>query len=898
MRAGSRVLAAGLALIAFASSGVSMVAAQESEGGITDAQAATLQRVATCLRTTDHLLVSFVIDESTSLTETDPENKRVDAALLALDNFTDLATTEIAGRTPTIEAHVAGFAHAFTPYAGWGDLADANAQDEIRSALEDFADREEGLATDIPTALNEARQVIADRAAELSGGEPCKVLLLFTDGRYELPFFEDSDENNLVYAPDVDPSTDGAQREAERLGREFVCSPNGVAEQLRDDGVVTLTAALATTIAPRDEQFLEALSTGRAGTVRCPGDANPRFGAYLPAEDVDELVPVFNGIVEAVGGGTIGGPESVEGVCVGEPCDAGRHEFELSPALAGFGALLEVREAGISVLVEGPDGTDETADIEPDVDGDTELAGSDLEWEWIDEDTVRLTGELPADARDEWAGDWALTFLADREPATATPPRATLTYFTGLLPQIVGEPELVRGEISTVVIDIVDVSGEVVDPADLGADVTLDATITDPATGASEPAQVTGSGGSYEVQVESVGTGSTVALEASVNTTLQNGRVLAPQSDVFDLPVRAAALFPLLSPARLQLESVRGTGETTAELTITGGADAGGCVWFETPVDVRSAPVSAISAQFVPSSTSNRCLDVEAGKSRTVVVRFKNSESGEGVVRGTITATLLSRETREEESFEIPFSFDLAPPINEAERFGLFLAILLPGVLAPIAFLALSNRRLARFRSTTGVQVARVPVLVERTLTQILRVFADGGATGETALRLRGNEVDPIVLRPDDFTPMGKQKGTHVDAADLTFVARAPSNPFGEVGATVEAHDGLVAARVVGDSRSDESHLPLALPGTWAVALPSDGTPVTGNGLDATLPGGDERQWIRVDLVAFVADGSLGSQLTALRGDLGARLSDVANVLADRVEGIDRTGSGRFRDWA
>jgi hypothetical protein len=106
-----------------------------------------------------------------------------------------------------------------------------------------------------------------------------------------------------------------------------------------------------------------------------------------------------------------------------------------------------------------------------------------------------------------------------------------------------------------------------------------------------------------------------------------------------------------------------------------------------------------------------------------------------------------------------------------------------------------------------------------------------------------------------------------------------------------------VAARVVGDTRSDESHLPLALPGTWAVALPSDGTPITGNGLDPSLPGGDARQWIRVDLVAFVAEGSLGSQLTALRGDLGSRLSDAANILADRVEGIDRTGGGRSSDW-
>lgn len=707
-----------------------------------------LTEVATCLRTSRHLLVAFVIDESNSLQQTDPDDRRVAAARIALDSLADLAAAEVAGAPPTVEVFVGAFALDFEEVSGWADVSDPAELERLEAAIDELADRDQKLNTDIPTALAGARDVLAERAARVPGADPCRMMLFFTDGRYDLVAGASFPGGApRAYAPDVDLSRPGTAARVERLGRAFVCDPDGVADQLRADGVVIVTAALTTESGA--DPFLTAITTGEADGFRCGSDTRPEYGSYTPVDDVTALIATFNELVERIAGGTV---------------ETTPEAFELEPPLSRVGLLVETGDPSVVVAVDAPDGSTEI--LEPGVDGSARLAGTEITWTWAAPEQVSIDVTLPADTTDQWRGEWAVT---RRGPTgVELPSGLTLTAFTAWQPALVGDPELVRGEEGTVEVQLVDAAGEAVDPATVGARATVTATLGDPATGEQSRASVVDlRGGRYRVVV--------------------------------------------------------------------------------TPAEEGSAPLS-VAAEL--ETASGRVLD-------PVVVEL---------------------------------AVDVTAPVNEAVRIGLFLAILLPGILLPIAVLALVNRRLARYSATSTVRAVRVPLLVERTLTQILRVFADGDSAGDTVLRLRAGGVDPHVLDPNEFAPIAVRRGPTVRALGLEFHAHPPRNPFGEASASVRGLRGEpLRARVAGDPRADEHDLPLALPGTWVVVAPGDGGPisVTASEVGVDLPGGDQRQWVRVDVVVFVA-GTSPSELRPLIADLGDRLGATANAVADEVEGLDR----------
>jgi hypothetical protein len=853
-----------------------------------------LETVATCLRGSRHLLVAFVVDESDSLGRTDPDFARVDAALLAFDGLVDITGVDIAGETPTVEAFVGGFARDFTVVADWGDLARPNQRQRVRDAIASFRERRLGIDTDIPTALASARRAIAERA-EAVATDPCKVILFFTDGDYALSggdFWGESEPRE--YAPDLDLTDPANTALALERGEEYVCDPRGVADDMRNDGIVLLNVALVLEIGGAGQHLLERIATGESSDgLTCGTDASPEYGSYTAVDDVRQLVATFDDLVSRVAGGSVVTGDTGT-ICVGAPCPEGATLLRLEPPLSRVRILVDTGDPQVGVEIAAPGGASQRLTSAAG-NGSAELAGAAVTWTWPGDQQVQVEIALPAGAADEWTGEWTHTLVADQEVPGASPGEPQASYFTPWLPSIAGDTELVRGQEGEVAVDIVDGDGELVDPESIPGTVTVTATATDPISGERFETVVQRDGaGRYRVRTTPGGESSTVDIAVTLTIETTGGIELNPATEQ-SVSVRAPSLFPALRPSELRLDSVRGTGRTSATIEIAAGADSDACVWFAPEPDVTAVPVGTVSATFEPAALDREsCITVSAGETASVRVTFANTESGEGVVRGTILATLSAAAAEGTEPLAVPFSFDLAPPINEAERVGLFLAILLPGVLAPILVLALVNRRQARFRATSGVRAARVTLLVERTVTRLLRVFAQGDETGVTMWRLRPGAVDTNLLDAEDFEPLDVAAGHTVRVHGLEFQAHAPRNPFGDATATVEGLRGeVLRARVAGDPWASEDQLPLALPGVWVVVAPGHGgaLEVTPAELGVDLPGGDERTWICVDLVAFVATGAGARDLAALVADLGERLGAAANAVADEVDGLDPTAA-------
>ena len=157
--------------------------------------------------------------------------------------------------------------------------------------------------------------------------------MLFTDGGYDIAVREsEADQERLgiekPYAPGVELTTQENVEEAERLGRQELCEPGKLADQIRSDDITLLTVALSGDVARRTQVPLAAATTGIAddypcGTQPAEGQATRPEGAYLPAEDIDVLVSQFNGVgARLAGGNLVPGDDQVE-ICGDDACPAG-----------------------------------------------------------------------------------------------------------------------------------------------------------------------------------------------------------------------------------------------------------------------------------------------------------------------------------------------------------------------------------------------------------------------------------------------------------------------------------------------------------------------------------------------------------------------------------------------
>jgi hypothetical protein len=872
-------LVASVVLVAVALTLLSPPSPARADGGHP-----ALEGLAGCVRDTGYLMVLLLIDESGSLKATDPDGQRVTAARTALQTLATLGSLSVVGTRPQVEVALAGFSTDFNTLADWTKLDDTSLPGLVEATAA-FSDRDSGVDTDFASALIGARDALARRSAAISADASdgaCKALLLFTDGAYSIEerTTDARRQAGLVksYALDLPLDLPGNAARVMDRGRTLLCEREGLADQLRADGVVTITIALSTQIPPADQEFLERLATGASGDARCGTRGGVAAGAYLLAPDLSGLLVGFDRVASEIGGGLLASGGRPLPVCQAAACPEGRREFEVDRTLRAFHVLADLGAPGILLELRSPTGGG-LLELHAGSQVAGRLGTAEITSTPLSEKALAVDAVLPA-GTDDWAGTWSATFVdpTGRHPTAVA--NSQITLYGGLSPELRGTPELRIGEATTFEMRIVDSEGS---PATIrdGEQVELEASIGRPGAEANQPLHLLGPSrqGVYQATYTPDDTlaSSSVTLRLDLRVRTRAGTALPTMSRTFAIPVRPPASYPRLEPATLRLSSVTGKGTARGFLTVHGGS-GGGCVWLEAlPFTAYPREAGTLSLKLAPDARSQpSCLPVEAGQERTIEVLVSPKAIAAGTATGSLRAHLSTEIDNRVMTSEIPLSFDLARPVNEATRWTLLLVLLVMGLLLPPTTLWLAHRLQARFEPPNLLRATRIPIRVRA--DRIERGTPDdSGHSIQLALRLTA----------DDFTTLSQpdRRVRRFEWGGLHFRTRVPfwptRFPFGEATATgqhVVGSGGLLRHRGEAAGR-----LPLALADSWLFVLGE----MTGRATDADeRKRGVDREPVEVHgyLVAFHPLGPFDTHARRLVDVLERDLPAAARRLAGWVE--------------
>lgn len=814
-----------------------------------------------CVQGSRQLLVLVLIDESASLKQTDPDNRRVDAARGALDSLIALSSSE-GGASPKVDVSLAAFSNEFRTVQDWTAVGTDTAAG-LNESLDEFAAFNTGKDTDFVNALAAGREALADQAAVITSGggaAPCRAIMLFTDGGYDLGVrANEADQEEFgttkPYAPGIELTNEEAVKEAEALGRKALCDPGELADRIRADDITLLTVALSGDVARRAQLPLAAATAGKAddytcGTPPAEGESTRPQGAYLPAEDIDVLITQFNGVGTRLAGGNLVPGDDRVAICGDDPCDEGTRTFALDGSLRRAQIIALPPAAGASVTIEAPDGT--TAEVSKagtSTIGDVELQTRTVAGRGFAIDLVR-----PTDGS-SWTGDWKVAITdPDQEGDEAT---LQVYVFSDIGVAFKGTPLLERGASTS--FEVVLELPEDVKASDVIESSEASVRLRNPVTGRVDDVPLEGKpGGPFtgEFATPDTLTSNVVEATAEVRITTTGDAVLVSQSAPEDVMVRRPAGSIQFAPGSLQMPSLTGEGSTTSDMVIVGG-DGPGCVWFGTSAVPEppegSGPIAVTLADGAPLPGEDDCIKVEKDGSVTLSIEATPADRASGTVAGTIEVFEKVDGREQASTTEVPFRFDMARGVDQARRLLLSVLLLVGGLGLPLLALVLLNALSARFQDLDAVRGTALPVLVQ----------------GKQVSRFDGAYPKALSLRPSDF-------GSLATAGDIRrftfggveFRARASRNPFGATIAMAAPEGGAQKLKGREGSRVE---LDPSLVGSWIFLLDSDKTRAAANGDVHGL------------LIAFVAEGDVATQATRMLPDINDRLPNTAGRLAGLV---------------
>lgn len=656
-----------------------------------------------CLASNDQLLVLYLVDESASLRDTDPQDQRVAAVESTLALLARLP--EAAGTDLEIAVSIATFGEVYTTRADWDTLTPQTLS-TFQTAARTLAEQDTAIDTDYYVGLEGANQAIAQESAartQAAQPAPCKLVLWFTDGEYSI------DERGTI----TKPYGTGTAAELERLGMELVCQPGGVSDDLRRSQVHLNAIALTTDLAAADQSAVQAIALGSAGGQTCgtvPIPPTWASGAYTPVENADSLlVDIAQGLICARGSCTEAGAPRDLRVCPGEACPAGTGEFPVDPGVVGFDVLAVAEEPGFGLTLRGPGDTGSLSLTNDEDARDQQHSGATVSAVWMSGASVLVTGVV---ADSQAVGTWRAS-LVDPEGGTRPPASMHVYVFGGLEPSIPEVPTLQAGETTDVTVQVVGPDGA---PADLSVfrDTSVTGELVDPVTGGRTSMEFAADGAStYTASLETPPDleSSTARLVVAVDAVTSSGLSLEPVSRTVPVDVRPPLVYPQVSPAALAMTPVEGIEASTGSIELTSGQASGGCVWVAEAA-FPDAPQSAgvIDVSTSPLSSQQDCVRVEAGESAQIDVSALPSGEANGSAQGSVSLRLASDAESDVRTLVVPASFEMAKPLSAATAGLTALLLMLLAALVPLFVMWLLNFLSRGYSGLSTIQYARVEV--------------------------------------------------------------------------------------------------------------------------------------------------------------------------------------------
>ena len=822
-----------------------------------------LEQIATCLRSNPNLVALLVVDESGSLADTDPDNRRADI----LADFV-LSLSSLAGQqTPTGPRNVKFAANTFSigsePLIPWTTLTPDNATQISSQLREEIPALNQGQGTDYEAAIKGARGSIAEGVAELDAQvPPCKLVVWFTDGVLSVG----------------DAATNAAS--AERL-----CAANGPINSLRKEEIHLISVLLfdRATLEQFDEPsqdtlragigLLQATAEGTGGSGRfetscgqVPIPADYARGAFFEG-NLDALAGQFAQAVALGSGGTL-----VSGI-KGSPV-----AFEIEP---GFTSFWVTALAPGGFTLDSPAG-DQLTGTPGSSSGSVAGAQADVTWSG---DT--FTAKIPLTPAG--VGQWTLT-------RTGMSDAAGVYLFSDY--RIAVDPvELVAGEEATITGSVTTAEGG---PADLSSFTVANLAVTQIIDGRQVdpvPFTLDRATGTFSGAFTPETTSTEVRFDLTLDLTTQGGLDLAPLTTSFVQQVKLPGAYPQVTPSLLDLASLQNRGDTTrGTIQVQGSPDGDTQVCVVGITTESDLPDAQVGLTVVPSG---ECISVTQGGTASVDV---SALLGSGVADGgqvsgyvdllvTNAATEELPETRER-PVQVPFTVQVVP-VGPVLWVPFVLTAI--GVLLPLLFLWFVNWRAARLR-LDGIMMARIPVEIPL-------------ETGGVPRRRDGKSGSLLTYEDLAFTPApARAKSWRPGPENLR--ARTPLNPFGSVKAQVSAP----ASHAVVSNQPPNSTKSGAVAGLGLCPSMTAYVLVPREGLNATNPGDtveaelvaflipinlqQDAQHLSTDITSFGAWGELLSEIKAQGVGASPLEHSLESTLSD-TSGTKSTGDSRdrFDQW-
>ncbi|MGN2638650.1 vWA domain-containing protein [Nocardia takedensis] len=762
----------------------------------------------------------LLMDESGSLTGSDPNAERVPAAQRLLQELTEWTANALI----RLDVAVAGFGDEFTTHHDWVTL-DRNSLPRLNAAVEGARERTRAGATDYGVALREGHRSLLDHRGD-NNPVACRAIAWFTDGA-------------LDFSNPADPVARAERIETTKTG---ICRAGGTADLIRTTGIRTFAIGLAGGAQRPDFGLLEAIATGGGPGSSCGEVRSPRPGEFYPATDIGELLAQFAKIVPP-----ITRLDSSQPACPGDIRADCEHRFVLDNSIRGVkvDAQASAGSANLTPTLLAPDGS--RASIERTGSGSITVGGVAVAYTWTAEQKLSFTMTRAEGA--QWRGAWAFAFVDTRPDGNLALTTSRITIYGDLVPSWTekNERKLHAEERTRLRFGIADREGRAVASADIEGSARLSVALIDSAGVTHELAAELDKNAiarPVEVDLAEVGPGAaTLRLSLAITTAPSGdlpGTALTPEP--LDIPVTIAPPVDVPEPSAVDFGVHEKAGEFTATVPVSGN----GCVWVSAGATFKAWPAEIGAHDLIADAPTgpDGCVPRTAARSIPVTLRVENIANGS--VSGVIPVTVARAENLAAAvTVEVPFRAELRKPRETGTYWTTLTLTLLLGPGIPLLLLYAAKWLGTRIPAQS-LKAGRFPVQV----------------IGSTLYR----DGAPFALRSDDLVDSVAELHRPARRVDLdggiTLRTRTGWSPLG-LGHVVATAPGAVGASDA-DRPTDgagNARLPLYLHSSWFVLHD---------------PNGPADQAVLVLLVSSEASGPQRQALADKARDLGAaRITDL-----------------------
>ena len=640
-----------------------------AHGSLTSSEE-TESLIRNCVSQSGHLAAMFLIDESSSLRESDPSNLRVaalKAAVAALTFNIDQKTTS--GENYKIEVAFAGFGKSYVKESSWFELSE-NQDEKLNQIINSFEKRNTQGGTNYLEGLINAQDVLNKKAIDDPG--VCKVLVWLSDGK----LYINGEENS----------------ETQQAEKDLCSTADGVADQLRSQKVFLVGFGLSGIGADSDVDF--SLMQGITDGSNDCGD-RPGYGIFEKVQSADGLIAsLFNNLSPF--------PTKPEPPlpCRSDPSNPECREvvFQTRPPLDRIKFLMSTSEGIESVEVIEPSGNstqiiDETGLVAT----SSEVVLTEPLYDFASIVSINF------EAASEPYGEWTIRFLGPN----AAKAFVSAVFFSDVLAELVSGDSVIlnREDLKPIQIKLEEFgTNGLTTEADgvssvgfdsnptINAELVFGSTIKPVQTVLVDPVN-----GIFEIQLSESDISDLPSLgKLSLEpVAMLSGHKIGFATSTFDVQLRLGDGMPNVVSAIAT--DINDDEKSTVTFVIEGPKEGSGTFKIVDSVQIIENPISDSESQ-IQILGAGEVKEIAQGESKTFKVELNPSFTANGNVVVKLEVEL-SAEGGNSQTVPVEIDFSMSRPFDPGEFIFKFVLMTLGFLALQTTLIMLAGLRLARLNS-------------------------------------------------------------------------------------------------------------------------------------------------------------------------------------------------------